>query len=69
MRYIAESKNVQEIRIKTITEPLGLINEGWRSLELFCWDGEDGSGTDYGSQNFQAHSIFLWTFFLFYHII
>lgn len=64
MSYIAESKNVQEMRIKIITELLGLIHERWQSLELFCWEGEDESGADCGSQHSQAHSIGLSFYFI-----
>lgn len=44
------------MRIKIITELLALIHEGWQSLELFFWEGEDESGADCRSQNSQAHS-------------
>lgn len=64
MRYIAESKNVQEIRIKTTTELLGRRHERWQSLELFCWEEEDESGANCGSQKSQAHSIELTFYYI-----
>lgn len=38
------------MRIKTITELLGLIHERWQSLEFFCWEVQDEHGADHGSQ-------------------
>lgn len=64
MRHIAESKNVQEKRIKIIADLLGLIHGRWQSLELFCWEGKDESGADCGSQNSQAHSIGISFYFI-----